>query len=100
MNTNNFNKQINIKGKTFLFHHSVQDETLTEIRNRLNNKKGKLSLFNQIYGRITSDTEKKRRKVLNAVIKARNDPINAGRDEIVVRLNSKKITIKPLLYKD
>ncbi len=96
--TDNFSKEITIQGTAYKFHNSIQITELEELKNRLD-QNGLLTVFNQVYGKLTSNREIRFRKILNGIIKAKNSPINKDKTEIIVKLNDRNIQLKPLLYK-
>lgn len=97
--SNRYNNVITIKGQRFLFHDSIKQTEIKTVEKQFN-EKGYFNLFNKVYGRIQNPEEKSFRKILNALIRAKNNPINVNKTEIVVKLSDRNIKIKPLLFKD
>lgn len=93
-----FSKNITLQGTEYKFHNSIKTTELEELKNRLD-QNGLLTVFNQVYGRITTNREVRFRKILNGIIKAKNNPLNKGKSTVIVRLNDKSIKLRPLLYK-
>jgi len=93
-----FNKDVTIKGQHFLFHDSVKTNELEQFKDRIENK-GINGLFNQVYGRLASKEEKSFRKILNAVIKAKNNAFNKNKAVIRVKMSDSEVHLKPLLFK-
>ena len=97
---NQYTQTININGTTYKFHKQTNTETLRTVEKQLQGKLKGLTLFNQLYGRIASEHEKKTRKIINAILRAKHNPINENKNEIIVKMSDRNIRIKPLIYKD
>ena len=94
MKQTNKDQIVTIKGQQYSFHSSVTTEQINNFKTTIEN--GLTSQFNQVYGRITTEKEKHFRKLLNAVIRARNNPVNKGKKVITVRLSDRSIKLRPL----
>jgi len=91
---NQFNNKIKINGTEYYFHDSVEKRLLKEVETEL---KQPLKLFNGIYGKLKNQREKRKRNVINAIIKAKTENKNCR--EITVKMNNNNIKLKDILNK-
>jgi len=93
-----YTSNLKLNGKTYKFHDSISQERLKTVEQQLNKT---LNGFfgNRVYGEIRDNNEKFYRKIINALIRAKNKPINKDLTEIKVKLSDREIKIKPILYK-